>query len=80
MEKAGLRKGHTSGNVGLSTCHVLALVNRGGGTAAEILSLVDHVKQTVHARFGIDLHPEPVFIGFDQQSGNNSILKAGEQT
>src|SRR5690606_4920948 len=41
MERSGLRKGLRLGNVGLSERHVLAIVNRGGGTAAEVLRLVD---------------------------------------
>lgn len=64
MEKAGLRKGMTHGNVGLSEKHVLAIVNRGGGTAAEVLELVKLVQRTVHEKFGIQLEPEPVFVGF----------------
>lgn len=65
MERAGLRRGHTHGNVGLSSLHILAIVNRGGGTSAEVLELIRHVRKTVHQRFGIILWPEPVFMGFD---------------
>lgn len=64
MERSGLRKGLRLGNVGLSERHVLAIVNRGGGTAAEVLRLVDHVQRTVHHATGIRLEPEPVFVGF----------------
>lgn len=65
MERAGLRRGEAHGNVGLSSRHVLALINRGGGTSAEIEALVKHVQETVSRRFGVDLHPEPVFVGFE---------------
>lgn len=72
MEKSGLAKGHVHHNVGLSTCHVLAIINRGGGTSAQVLSLVKHVQATVRESFGIELHPEPVFVGFgDADDGSN---------
>jgi UDP-N-acetylmuramate dehydrogenase len=64
MERAGLKRGAIYGNVGLSSRHVLAVINRGGGTSAEIESLVRHVQLAVQSKFGIELHPEPVFAGF----------------
>lgn len=64
MERAGLRKGMHHGNVGLSEKHVLAIVNRGGGTAAEVLELVKIVQLTVQEKFAVRLEPEPVFAGF----------------
>jgi len=36
IEQAGFGKGHGDGPVGLSSKHTLALVNRGGGTAADL--------------------------------------------
>jgi UDP-N-acetylmuramate dehydrogenase len=66
MEKSGLKKGEALGNVGLSSRHVLAIVNRDGGTASEVLTLVARVQNCVKERFDIDLLPEPVFVGFDQ--------------
>jgi UDP-N-acetylmuramate dehydrogenase len=66
IENAGLHKGFTLGHVGISSKHTLALVNRGGATSAELLALKDLVQQKVHDTFGIELRPEPVFIGFDR--------------
>jgi UDP-N-acetylmuramate dehydrogenase len=43
---------------------VLAFVNRGGTTAAEIVALRDAVVGAVQARFGITLEQEPVMLGF----------------
>ncbi|HEX8172773.1 MAG TPA: UDP-N-acetylmuramate dehydrogenase [Thermoanaerobaculia bacterium] len=63
IEHAGFQKGFTHGNVGLSTKHTLAVVNRGGGTAREVVELVQMVQQRVRERFGVELHPEPNFIG-----------------
>jgi len=64
MERAGLQKGMRHGGVGLSQKHVLAIVNYGGGTSNDVLELVEIVKATVRQRFGVDLEPEPVFVGF----------------
>jgi UDP-N-acetylmuramate dehydrogenase len=64
IERAGLRKGTADGRVGLSTRHTLAIVNRGGATAAEILAFAQRVRATVLDRFGVALVPEPVLLGF----------------
>jgi UDP-N-acetylmuramate dehydrogenase len=59
---AGFEKGHKRGNAGLSTKHTLALTNRGGASAAEILALAAEVANKVEEDFGIRLHPEPVMV------------------
>jgi UDP-N-acetylmuramate dehydrogenase len=64
IERAGFQKGFTLGNAGLSTKHTLAVVNRGGATAREVLALVELIQSRVREKFGIDLQPEPNFIGF----------------
>jgi len=64
IENAGFHKGFALGNVGISTNHTLALINRGGATADEIIELRNLIQQKIAARFGIELVPEPVFIGF----------------
>jgi UDP-N-acetylmuramate dehydrogenase len=64
MERAGFSKGFAKGRAGLSSKHVLAIVNRGGATAAEIVALRDAVVGEVQARFGITLEQEPVMLGF----------------
>jgi UDP-N-acetylmuramate dehydrogenase len=60
---AGFGKGHRRGNAGLSTKHTLALTNRGGASAAELLALAAEVADGVEARFGVRLRPEPVLVG-----------------
>lgn len=65
IEHAGLQKGFQLGRVAISRRHTLALVNRGGATAVELLALKDLVQQRVRDAFGIELQPEPVFLGFD---------------
>jgi len=62
IEHAGFHKGFIHGNVGLSTKHTLAIVNRGGGTAREVVELVRMIQDAVRAKFGMEIHPEPVFV------------------
>jgi UDP-N-acetylmuramate dehydrogenase len=64
IEQAGIRKGFALGPVAISSKHTLALVNRGGATAADILLLKEWVQRRVNERFGVDLLPEPVMLGF----------------
>jgi UDP-N-acetylmuramate dehydrogenase len=64
IEQAGFLRGFAIGNAGISTKHTLALVNRGGATASEILALAAEIRSTVEKKFGVVLHPEPVFVGF----------------
>jgi UDP-N-acetylmuramate dehydrogenase len=64
VENAGFHKGYTHGPVGISRKHALAIVNRGGATAAEIVALKDEIQRAVLDKFGIQLTPEPVFVGF----------------
>jgi len=63
IEHAGFGKGYGSGPVSLSTKHALALTNRGGATASDLLKLAAEVRDGVAARFGVTLVPEPVFAG-----------------
>ncbi len=69
MELAGFGKGFAIGRAGLSSKHVLAIVNRGGATAAEIVALRDAVIEGVLARTGIRLEQEPVLLGFADGRG-----------
>jgi len=63
IEHAGFRKGFVHGNVGLSSKHSLAVINRGGGTAREVKELVEMVQRAVRDRFGVEILPEPNFVG-----------------
>ena len=65
IERAGFERGHRQGRVGLSSRHTLALINRGGATARELLGLAATIRTGVRERFGVSLEPEPVFLGFD---------------
>jgi UDP-N-acetylmuramate dehydrogenase len=62
IERAGYHKGFALGNAGISSRHTLALINRGGASAAEVVALRDKVTDTIASRFGIRLEPEPVWL------------------
>lgn len=64
IERAGFGKGYgMPGPAALSTKHTLALTNRGGATAGDLLTLARTIREGVAERFGITLVPEPVLVG-----------------
>jgi UDP-N-acetylmuramate dehydrogenase len=63
IEQAGFARGYALGGAGISSRHTLALINRGGATAKEILTLAEEIRGAVACRFGIELEMEPVFVG-----------------
>lgn len=63
VEKSGFARGYGFGHVGISSKHALAIVNRGGATAAEVLALKDEIQQRVEEIWGVRLEPEPVCVG-----------------
>jgi UDP-N-acetylmuramate dehydrogenase len=64
IERAGFAKGHgdPARGVALSGKHTLALTNRGAGSTAALLDLAREIRAGVSARFGVQLHPEPVLV------------------
>ncbi|MEO6365394.1 MAG: UDP-N-acetylmuramate dehydrogenase [Luteimonas sp.] len=56
-------KGHRDGDAGVSDKHALVLVNHGDATGAQILDLARRIADSVQARFGVALEPEPRVIG-----------------
>jgi len=64
VEHAGFHKGYQYGNAGISSKHALAIINRGGATAQDIVDLMHRIQSRVRDLFGIELKPEPVLIGF----------------
>lgn len=52
-------KGLRRGPAAVSEQHALVLVNLGGATGAEIWALAEEIRNTVQARFGVVLEPEP---------------------
>jgi UDP-N-acetylmuramate dehydrogenase len=72
VENSGFKKGEGRGRVGISSKHALALVNRGGAIAAEVVALQQEIQDGVERAWGIRLETEPVFVGFENpdQSAN----------
>lgn len=63
VEQAGYHKGYSRGPVGISSKHSLAIINRGGATAKDILALKDEIQKKVFDVWGVQLQPEPVIVG-----------------
>ncbi len=66
IEAAGFHRGYGLGAAGISTRHVLALINRGGARASDLVELAARVHRRVRQAFGVALHPEPRFLGFEK--------------
>lgn len=64
IENAGFHKGFSLGNAAISQNHSLAIINLGDASTTEILSLKALIQTGVLDKFGIELQPEPVFVGF----------------
>ena len=65
IERAGCPRGFPGEDAParLSTKHTLALTNRGAATADDIAALARRVQGVVEKQFGVELHPEPVWVG-----------------
>jgi UDP-N-acetylmuramate dehydrogenase len=66
IERAGFRKGYSTGAAAVSQKHTLALINSGEAVASDIVKLAREIRRGVEERFGVRLVPEPMFIGFDE--------------
>jgi UDP-N-acetylmuramate dehydrogenase len=66
IEHAGFGKGYAMpGPAALSTKHTLAVTNRGGATAEDVVALAREVRDGVREAFGVTLVNEPVLIGLE---------------
>jgi UDP-N-acetylmuramate dehydrogenase len=73
IERAGFHKGYIYGPTGISGKHALAIVNRGGAKAQDIVDLMHRIQARVLELFGIEIQPEPVFIGFEKSGAGNRL-------
>lgn len=65
IERAGISRGFAlpGSRAAISSKHTLAIVNRGGATAAEVVQLAGYVQTRVESEFGVRLQNEPVLVG-----------------
>ncbi|HEX3320270.1 MAG TPA: UDP-N-acetylmuramate dehydrogenase [Terriglobales bacterium] len=63
VEHSGFSKGYGFDHVGISRRHALAIVNRGGAKASEVLALAEQIQQRVEEIWGVRLEREPVLVG-----------------
>ncbi len=63
IEQAGYGRGYGTGRARVSGKHALAVTNRGGATAAELVALARELRDGVRARYAVELVPEPVLVG-----------------
>ena len=59
---AGLR-GYQVGDAQVSEKHCGFVINRGNATAADVLTLIENVREKVQEQFGVTLEPEVKFLG-----------------
>lgn len=62
IEKAGLR-GYQIGGAQISEMHGNFIINTGGASAQNVLSLIALIKQTIKDKFGVEMHTEVEIIG-----------------
>ncbi|MDC7111169.1 UDP-N-acetylmuramate dehydrogenase [Corynebacterium pseudodiphtheriticum] len=67
IDRAGFAKGYPGADAParLSTKHTLALTNRGAARAADVVKLARDVRAGVQEKFGVQLEPEPLWIGLE---------------
>jgi len=65
IERGGIVKGFSlpGSRAAISSKHTLAIVNRGGATAAQVAELARYVQAIVLASFGVHLQVEPIGVG-----------------
>lgn len=56
-------KGHSIGGAEVSQKHAGFIINKGGATAKDVLSLIEYVQEVVKERYNVELHPEVRIIG-----------------
>lgn len=68
IEHAGVHRSFAlpGSQAGISSRHTLAITNRGGATARQVVELATFVQTRVANEFGIALQPEPILLGFGE--------------
>ena len=64
LEQAGA-KGLQRGDIHVATYHANLIYNAGAGTAGDLYSLIQELKQRVRERFGIEIEEEVQYVGWE---------------
>ncbi len=64
LEQIGA-KGMRRGDIQVASYHANLIYNEDHGTAADLVSIIDELKQRVRDRFGFDLEEEVQYVGFE---------------
>ena len=56
-------KGASQGGAAFSTVHANFIVNRGGASAADVVTLINRARQAAWQALGVALTPEILFVG-----------------
>ena len=73
IQRAGFTKGYGDpATIAISSKHALALTNRGSGTTTQLVALARDIAGKVKRELGVELHPEPVFVGHSWTDGYSS--------
>ncbi len=67
IERGGFPRGYVRGRAGLSSKHALALINRGGASAADIVALMEEIRAEIRRVFHVGLVTEPMLVGFGKE-------------
>ena len=74
IERAGFARGHGDpAAIAISSKHTLALTNRGAGSTAALVGLAREIAAGVRDAFGVELEPEPVFVGHAWRADGSSV-------
>ncbi len=66
IDQVGL-KGFAVGGAQVSPTHALVITNTGTATSEDVFNLAQHIRREVHAKTGVVLIPEPIFLGFSEE-------------
>ena len=61
IEESGL-KGYTIGGAQVSEKHAGFIINRGGATSADVLALVEHIREVIRENYGVELECEIIHV------------------
>ena len=63
LEQVGA-KGMVRGDIHVADYHANLIYNAGGGTAADLVAVIQELKSRVRARFGIEIEEEVQYVGW----------------